>query len=115
MTPMEMGLRIGGAVELAGLDAPPDYARAKALLALGRQALPGLNVSNGKEWMGFRPSMPDSMPVIGRAPQQPSVFFAFGHGHLGLTESATTGRLIAQLVADEAPSIDVKPFRIDRF
>jgi D-amino-acid dehydrogenase len=66
--------------------------------------------------MGFRPSMPDSMPVISRASKHPDqVFFAFGHGHLGLTESATTGRLIAQLVANEAPSIDVKPFRIDRF
>jgi len=115
MTPMEMGLRIGGAVELAGLVAPPNYARAKALLALGRQALPGLDVSNGEEWMGFRPSMPDSMPVIGRAPNHPSVFFGFGHGHLGLTESATTGRLIAELVAGERPSIDVTPFRIERF
>jgi glycine/D-amino acid oxidase-like deaminating enzyme len=115
MTPMEMGLRIGGAVELAGLDAPPNYARARALLELGRKALPGLNVSDGKEWMGFRPSMPDSMPVISRAPSHPSVFFAFGHGHLGLTESATTGRLVAELVADERPSIDVTPFRIDRF
>lgn len=115
MTPMEMGLRIGGAVELAGLEAPPNYARAKALLELGRQALPGLDTSEGKEWMGFRPSMPDSMPVISRAPNQPSVFFAFGHGHLGLTESATTGHLIAQLVANEQTSVDVKPFRIDRF
>ena len=116
MTPMEMGLRIGGAVELAGLEAPPNYARAKALLELGRQALPGLNTSNGKEWMGFRPSMPDSMPVIGRSPKHPdSVFLAFGHGHLGLTESATTGQLIAQLVANETTSIDVAPFRIDRF
>jgi glycine/D-amino acid oxidase-like deaminating enzyme len=116
MTPMEMGLRIGGAVELAGLEAPPNYARAKALLELGRRALPGLDVSDGKEWMGFRPSMPDSMPVISPAPNHPDrVFFAFGHGHLGLTESATTGRLIAELVANETPSIDVKPFRIDRF
>lgn len=116
MTPMAMGLRIGGAVELAGLEAPPNFARAKALLELGRRALPGLDVANGKEWMGFRPSMPDSMPVIGRAPHHPdTVFFAFGHGHLGLTESATTGRLVAQLVSREPTSIDTTPFRIDRF
>jgi D-amino-acid dehydrogenase len=116
MTPMAMGLRIGGAVELAGLDAPPNFARAKALLELGRRALPGLDTANGKEWMGFRPSMPDSMPVIGRAPHHPdTAFFAFGHGHLGLTESATTGRLVAELVAGAKPSIDTAPFRIDRF
>jgi D-amino-acid dehydrogenase len=116
MTPMAMGLRIGGAVELAGLDAPPNFARAKALLELGRQALPGLDTTNGKEWMGFRPSMPDSMPVISRSKHHPDqAFFAFGHGHLGLTESATTGHLVAQLVAGEKPAIDVTPFRIDRF
>jgi D-amino-acid dehydrogenase len=111
-----MGLRIGGAVELAGLEAPPNFARAKALLALGRQALPGLDTTNGKEWMGFRPSMPDSMPVISRSKHHPdTAFFAFGHGHLGLTESATTGHLVTQLVAGEKPAIDVTPFRIDRF
>ena len=116
MTPMAMGLRIGGAVELAGLEAPPNFARAKALLELGRRALPGLDVANGKEWMGFRPSMPNSMPVISRAPHHPeTVFFAFGHGHLGLTESATTGRLVAELVSREPTSIDTTPFRIDRF
>ncbi len=115
MTPMAMGLRIGGAVELAGLDAAPNFARAKALLELGRRALPGLDTADGKEWMGFRPSMPDSMPVISRSPRHPDVFFAFGHGHLGLTESATTGRLVAQLVSGEPTSIDTTPFRIDRF
>lgn len=115
ITPMEMGLRIGGAVELAGLEAPPNYRRAKALLTLGQRALPGLNITGGREWMGFRPSMPDSMPVIGRSPRQSNVYFAFGHGHLGLTEGAATGRLIGELAADEKPSIDLTPFRADRF
>ena len=115
ITPMAMGLRIGGAVELAGLDAPPNFARAKALLELGRRTLPGLDVTDGKEWMGFRPSMPDSMPVIGASPRHSNTFFAFGHGHLGLTGSATTGHLVAQLVAGEPTSIDTAPFRIDRF
>lgn len=115
ITPMEMGLRIGGAVELGGLEAAPNYARARALLALGQRALPGLNVAGGREWMGFRPSMPDSMPVIGRSPRQSNVYLAFGHGHLGLTEGAVTGRLIGELVAGDKTSIDVTPFRADRF
>lgn len=115
MTPMAMGLRIGGAVELAGLDAPPNFARAKALLANGAQALPGLKTDGGREWMGFRPSMPDSKPVIGRSPRHANALFAFGHGHLGLTEGATTGRLIGELASDERTSIDLAPFRIDRF
>jgi D-amino-acid dehydrogenase len=115
MTPMAMGLRIGGAVELAGLDAAPNFERAKALLASGAKALPGLNVDGGREWMGFRPSMPDSKPVIGRSPRHSNALFAFGHGHLGLTEGATTGRLIGELASAEPKSIDLAPFRIYRF
>jgi D-amino-acid dehydrogenase len=115
ITPMAMGLRIGGAVELAGLEAPPNFARAKALLKLGQRVLPGLKSDGGREWMGFRPSMPDSMPVISAAPGRNDIFLAFGHGHLGLTGGATTGRLIGELVAGERPSIDVTPFRVNRF
>jgi D-amino-acid dehydrogenase len=65
--------------------------------------------------MGFRPSMPDSLPVISRVPGRPGTLLAFGHGHLGLTFGAVTGRLIADLAADRAPPIDVTPFRADRF
>jgi glycine/D-amino acid oxidase-like deaminating enzyme len=115
ITPMEIGLRIGGAVEFGGLDAPPNFARSKALLKLGQRVLPGINTDGGREWMGFRPSMPDSMPVISVSPREKNVFLAFGHGHLGLTESATTGRLIGEMVAGEKTSVDVTPFRADRF
>ena len=115
ITPTGGGVRVGGAVELAGLDAPPNFARAKALLALGRQALPDLNTDGGTEWMGCRPSMPDSLPVIGLAPRHGHVAFAFGHGHLGLTEAATTGRLVADLLTGTPPPIALDPFRIDRF
>ncbi|MDD9877214.1 MAG: FAD-binding oxidoreductase [Magnetovibrio sp.] len=114
-TPMAMGLRIGGAVEFAGLDAPPNHARARALLKLASQYLPGLCTDGGAEWMGHRPSTPDSLPVIGRSPAHANVFYAFGHGHLGLTGSATTGRLIAALVRGEDPDVDLAPFRIGRF
>ena len=115
MTPMNEGLRIGGAVELAGLEAPANFARARALLALGRQALPALNTEGGREWMGFRPSMPDSMPVISLSPCHGNVALAFGHGHLGLTEAATTGRLVAEMLSGAPTAIDVRPFRVDRF
>lgn len=114
-TPMAMGLRIGGAVEFAGLDAPPDYRRAKALVTLARQYLPGLYADGGTEWMGHRPSTPDSLPVIGRASRNPNVIYAFGHGHLGLTGSATTGRIVAALARDDDPGLDLTPFDIGRF
>jgi D-amino-acid dehydrogenase len=115
MTPMDMGLRIGGAVEFAGLDAPPNYKRAKALLRLAGRYLPGLNTDGGTEWMGHRPSSPDSLPVIDRSSRFRNVYYAFGHGHLGLTGSATTGRIITRLVQDRDPGLDLAPFRITRF
>ncbi len=115
MTPMQMGLRIGGAVEFAGLKAPENFKRSKALVTLAKSYLPNLNTKGGTEWMGHRPSTPDSVPVISASPLHQNVFFAFGHGHLGLTGSMTTGRLISELVAKETPTTDLTPFRIDRF
>ena len=114
-TPMAMGLRLAGTVEFAGLEAPPDTRRAYAMLARAKRVFPGLADSVTSEWMGFRPSLPDSLPVIGPSPRLANVFFAFGHGHLGLSEAAITGRLIAQAVAGEPPEIDLAPYRIDRF
>lgn len=115
MTPMQMGLRIGGAVEFAGLKAPANYMRSKALVKLAKSYLPDLNTEGGTEWMGHRPSTPDSVPVISPSPKLDNVYFAFGHGHLGLTGSMTTGRLISELVAGQTPTTDLSPFAIDRF
>ncbi|NQW00866.1 MAG: FAD-dependent oxidoreductase [Rhodospirillales bacterium] len=115
MTPMRMGLRIGGAVEFAGLQAPPNYNRARALLRLAKTYLPDLHTEGGSEWMGHRPSTPDSVPVISPAQHYSNVFYAFGHGHLGLTGSMTTGRLIADLVAGVPVDVDLSPFHIKRF
>ena len=115
ITPLETGLRVGGAVELGGLDLPPNYARSKSMLDKAATFLPGLKTSDGVEWMGFRPSMPDSLPVIGALPEDPSVLLAFGNGHLGLTQSAAMGRLIADLVAEKRPTIDIAACRPDRF
>ena len=109
------GIRVGGAVELGGLSLPPDYRRAETLLSKAGQFLPELKTGGGRQWMGYRPSLPDSLPVIDRSPQDPRVIYAFGHGHLGLTQSAGTAELITHLVADTAPPIDLKPFSARRF
>ena len=115
ITPMEHGLRLAGTVEIAGLDAAPDERRALILLEQARKALPTLNAEGMQTWMGHRPSMPDSLPVIDRAPGVPGVFLAFGHGHTGLTGAPVTGRLLADLVAGRKPVIDPKPYRATRF
>ena len=109
------GVRVGGAVELGGLSLPPNMKRAEALLAKAAAFLPRLQTSGGTQWMGFRPSMPDSLPVIGPLPRHPSMLVAFGHGHLGLTQSAGTAELVADLVARRAPGMDLSPYRPGRF
>jgi D-amino-acid dehydrogenase len=115
VTPMEGGLRIAGTVELAGLDAPPNYSRADALLAKARRVLPALRSGKVERWMGHRPSLPDSMPVIGRSPHVRNAFYAFGHGHVGLTAAAPTGEIIAELVAGRKPFMNIAPFAAERF
>jgi len=115
VTPMEDGLRIAGTVELAGVDAPPDYRRADALLAKAQRLLPGLRGARVERWMGHRPSLPDSMPVIGRTPRAANALLAFGHGHVGLTAAAPTGEIIADLVAGRPPFMDIAPFAAGRF
>ena len=114
-TPLDMGLRVGGAAEFAGLDAAPNWRRSEALMTLARRYLPDLDTRGARPWMGNRPTTPDTLPVIGRSPRQADVFYAFGHGHLGLTLGPTTGRLVADLVTGRAPSIDLAPFSITRF
>ena len=85
------------------------------MLPLARKALPGLGDTITREWLGFRPSTPDSKPVIGAAPGLQNVFLGFGHGHIGLTLAARTGNLLADLVAGRDPSIDLGPFSAGRF
>ena len=115
VTPLSTGLRVGGAVELAGLRRPPNFARSSAMLEKAKRFLPGLKTEGGRQWMGYRPSLPDSLPVIGRARKAPNVVYAFGHGHLGLTQAAATGRLVRDLVLGEAPALDLAPFSPQRF
>lgn len=115
VTRIGAGLRIGGAVELGGLDLPPNYRRAEILVEKTARFLSGFEPTGGTQWMGFRPSMPDSLPVISASPTSRDVIYAFGHGHLGLTQSAGTAQLVAALCAGRAPGIDLSPFRADRF
>jgi D-amino-acid dehydrogenase len=113
-TPLVDGLRVGGAVELAKPDTSPNFDRAKAMRTKMRRYVPSLP-EGGKEWMGRRPSTPDSLPVISSHPGDARVIYAFGHGHLGLTLSAVTARLVSGLAGTGPANPDLNPFSIDRF
>ena len=112
---LSTGIRVGGAVELGGLSLPPNYRRSEAMLRKAKAFLPGLKTEGGKQWMGFRPSLPDSLPAIGRSKASPHIIHAFGHGHLGLTQCAGTARLVADLLTDAKPALDLTPFSPQRF
>jgi D-amino-acid dehydrogenase len=115
MTPLSTGIRVGGAVEFAGLEAKPNYKRADIMLQKAKKFLPGLQTEGGKQWMGFRPSLPDTLPAIGNSSSAQNITYAFGHGHLGLTQSLATGRLVADLLAGRPAQIDMTPFNPSRF
>lgn len=116
MTPLDSGLRIGGAVEFGGFNAPPNHARTRALYDKAAGFVDGLPAfESGNLWMGFRPSLPDSLPVIGPASRNRNVLYAFGHGHYGMTQSAVTGALIADLIAGRAPPLPLDHFSPTRF
>ena len=115
VSPLDSGVRVGGAVELGGLDLPPNMARADAMLKRAKAFLPGLDTTGGVQWMGFRPSLPDSLPAIGPLKQSPNTICAFGHGHLGLTQSTATAEIVADLLTARTPPLDLTPFSPDRF
>ena len=114
-TQLDCGLRVGGGAEFAGLNEPPNYTRSCAMLEKAQRFLPRLEANDGIEWMGCRSATTDSRPVIGRATQQRHIFYAFGHGHLGLTQAPATAHLIAQLALEQQPSIDIQPYSPQRF
>lgn len=118
-TPMETGLRFAGTVELAGLEAPPRWERARSLLTHGLDMFRGLARTYPDDrvttWMGHRPSLPDSLPAIGASQATRDVIYAFGHGHIGMTAAPATGQAVADLIAGRSPSIDLTPFSPARF
>jgi D-amino-acid dehydrogenase len=113
------GLRIAGQVEIAGLEAAPNWKRAEVLRDYALATWPNLprnlKPEQVKVWMGHRPSLPDSLPVIGPASGCADVVHAFGHGHIGLAAGATTGRLVADLVSGLPPVVDPAPYAASRF
>ena len=117
MTPA--GLRIGGQVELAGLQAAPNWQRADVLLAFVRKVYPevpaDLPPERIKLWMGHRPSLPDGLPCLGPASGCADIVHAFGHGHVGLTAGATTGKIVAEIIAGRPVSVDLNPYSARRF
>ncbi len=115
VTPMEMGLRIAGQSEFAGNEAEPNYGRADVLSKQMQQIFPGISNVDATRWMGRRPSMPDSLPVIGPASKVPNVWYAFGHGHIGLCGGAPTARLMAEMIGGRPTNIDATPFSAGRF
>lgn len=115
VNPMDCGLRIAGTVELAGLKAPPNYARADKLASIAAEMFPELNAAEQSKWMGHRPCLPDSLPVIDRSPRFANTVFAFGHQHVGICSGGPTGRHVAALMAGKTPRIDLTPFSVKRF
>ncbi len=114
-TPMDGRLRLAGIVEFGGLDAPPSRAPFDLLYRNIRAAIPGIKWKETSEWMGHRPSMADSIPLIGPVPGVDGAFLGFGHDHVGLTGGPKTGRLLAQLVAGNPPNLDLAPYAPSRF
>jgi D-amino-acid dehydrogenase len=115
-TPLDTGDRVGGAVEFAGLDAKPNHDRTSAMIARLKCFLPDFNSDqDARRWMGFRPSIPDSLPVIGASRRDNRVVYAFGHGHHGLTQAAITSLLVANLIDGRTNEIDLKPYSAQRF
>jgi glycine/D-amino acid oxidase-like deaminating enzyme len=114
-TPMRAGLRLAGTVEFAAANAPPDMRRAERLYPTALPYLPGLRKTQATTWMGVRPMTPDSLPVIGRAARHSGLFYSFGHGHLGFTQSAVSARCVADLISGRTPPVDLRPFDLARF
>ncbi len=114
-TPMLDGLRVAGTVEFGGLQRPPDMRRAEILLQHCKELFPEANVSSPSLWMGHRPCLPDSLPVMGQSKQVSGLWFNFGHGHLGLTMGPSTGELVARGVSGLKGYIDLDAFSIERF
>jgi glycine/D-amino acid oxidase-like deaminating enzyme len=114
MTPMSDGLRVAGTVELAGFGDTRNRSLIDLLTFSSKRALPALDTPDSS-WLGFRPTLPDGVPVLGRSRSSERVIYAFGHQHLGLTLAGVSGRIVADLIAQRAPPLDLAPYSATRF
>ena len=115
LTPMEQGIRLTTGAEFASRDAPPTPVQFDRVMPHARELFPLGEPNEAEPWLGRRPNMPDSLPVLGRAPGQAGLWLAFGHGHWGLTLGPVTGRLIAEMMTGATPFTDPQPYRAERF
>ena len=114
MTPMNQGLRAVGTVELGGLKNPPSKKRVEYIIRCAKELLPQLN-KHDDEWLGFRPTLPDFLPILGPSLKNKNIIYAFGHQHLGWTLGAITGKIISGIVAGEKTNLDLAPYSSKRF
>jgi D-amino-acid dehydrogenase len=112
---MDAGIRIAGTAEFSGLDTAPNYARARRFAKQARQLFPRINCDQPEEWMGARPSFPDSLPCLGEIPGLTGIIAAFGHSHYGLGMAPGTSTIIADCVTGRRPRVDMAPYHIGRF
>ena len=114
MTPMEQGLRVVGTVEFGGLENPLSKSRIKNLIENAKELLDGLP-DHEDEWLGFRPTLPDFLPVIGPSKNHKNLFYSFGHHHLGWTLGAISGKIVSKMIAEENTNLNLKPYSSSRF
>ncbi len=114
MTPMEQGLRVVGTVEFGGLQNAPSKGRIKNLINNAKYLLDGLP-EHEDEWLGFRPTLPDYLPVIGPSKNYKNVFYSFGHHHLGWTLGAISGKIISKMISNENTNLELSPYSSLRF
>ena len=114
MTPMEQRLRVVGTVEFGGLKNPLSKTRIKNLIDNAKELLDGLP-EHEDEWLGFRPSLPDFLPVIGPSKNYKNVFYSFGHHHLGWTLGAISGKIISKMIANESTNLNLSAYSSSRF
>jgi D-amino-acid dehydrogenase len=115
LTPMRQGYRITSGIEFDERDAPPTPVQIAKILPQVKALFPLGDQIEEEPWMGARPCLPDSMPIVGPAPRHPGLWLNFGHGHLGFTLGPATGRLLAELITREMPFVDPAPFSPTRF
>jgi D-amino-acid dehydrogenase len=115
ISPMEQGIRLTTGAEFAARDAAPTPVQFDRVLPAARELFPLGEPNEAEPWLGRRPNMPDSLPVLGRAPGQQGLWLAFGHGHWGLTMAGVTGRLIGEMMTGNTPFTDPAPYRAERF